>query len=198
MACGFASSAQPQDYRRELARCGIDPKPRLPPMEAIEGCTAVISSGQASPRILAEAFLHRGDAYRLRQNDIDRALADYNEAIRVVPDFAPAFAGRGFVYLFARPQLDRAISDFSEAIRIDPASANVFYYRGVAWSGKGDWERAIADFDQAIRLRPTFSIAYRDRGKAKEAKGDKAGGAADRAEAERIGRQGLDCAGCVR
>lgn len=201
IACAFATAARAQDYQRELARCGIDPKPRLPPMEAIEGCTAVINSGQASPRILAEAFLHRGDAYRLRQNDIDRALADYNEAIRVAPDFAPAFAGRGFVYLFARPQLDRAISDFSEAIRIDPASANVFYYRGVAWSGKGDWNRAIADFDQAIRLRPTFSIAYRDRGKAKDSKGDKAGGAADLAEAERIGRQGTDCggaAGCGR
>src|SRR5262245_37025091 len=113
MACGVAGSARSQDYQRELARCGIDPKPPLPPMEAIEGCTAVINSGRAPPRILAEALLHRGDAYRLRQNDIDRALADYDEAIRVAPDFAPAFAGRGFVYLFARPQLDRAISDFS-------------------------------------------------------------------------------------
>ena len=201
IACGFAGSVQSQDHQRELARCGIDPKPRLPPMEAIEGCTAVINSGRASSRILAEAFLHRGDAYRLRQNDIDRALADYNEAIRVAPDFAPAFAARGFVYLFAKPQLDRAIGDFSEAIRIEPASANVFYFRGVAWSGKGDWDRAIADFDQAIRLRPTFSNAYRDRGKAKEAKGDRMGAAADQAEAERIGRQGTDCggaAGCGR
>lgn len=200
-ACAFASPASAQDYRRDLARCGIDPKPRLPPIEAIEGCTAVIDSGQAPPRILAEALLHRGDAYRSRRNDIDRALADYDEAIRVAPDFAPAFASRGFVHLFARPQLDRAIGDFSEAIRIDPTLANVFYFRGVAWSGKGDWDRAIADFDQAIRMRPDFSIAYRDRGKARQAKGDKAGGAADLAEAERIGRQGPDCggaAGCGR
>ena len=61
--------------RAHLARCGIDPKPRLPPIEAIEGCTAVIDSGRATKEILAEAFLHRGDAYRLRRNDIDRALA---------------------------------------------------------------------------------------------------------------------------
>lgn len=201
MACAFSTTAAAQDYRRELERCGIDPVPRLPPIEAIEGCTAVIDSGRASARVLAEALVNRGDAYRLRRNDIDRALADYNAAIRVAPDFARAFASRGFVHLFARPQLDRAVVDFSEAIRIDPGSALVLYYRGVAWSGKRDWDRAIADFDQAIRLRPAFSIAYRDRGKAREAKGDRAGAAADQAEAERLGRQEPDCggaAGCGR
>ncbi len=40
IACAFPSSAEPQDYQGQLERCGIDPKPRLPPMEAIEGCTA--------------------------------------------------------------------------------------------------------------------------------------------------------------
>lgn len=201
VACAFAGAAEAQDYQRQLERCGIDPKPRLPPVEAIEGCTEVINSGQATPSMLAQALVNRGDAYRLHQNDIDRALADYDQAIRVKPDFALAFASRGFVHLFARPQLDRAIADFNEALRLDPASASVFYYRGVAWSDKGDWDGAIADFDQAIRLRPAFSIAYRNRGKAKQAKGDKAGGAADLAEAERIGRQGPDCggaAGCGR
>lgn len=193
----LATSVQAQDYQRQLERCGIDPKPRLPPMEAIEGCTALINSGQAAPKIIAEALVNRGNAYRLRHNDIDRALADYDQAIRTMPDYALAYSSRGFVYLFARPQMDRAIADFNEAIRLDPASANVFYFRGVAWSNKADWDRAIADFDQAIRLRPTFSIAYRDRGKAKEAKGDKAGGAADLAEAERIGRQQPDCGGAV-
>lgn len=201
IVCALPNSAHAQDYRRELERCGIDPRPRLPPLEAIEGCTAVISSAQATPKIVAQALVHRGDAYRMRHNDIDRALADYDQAIRMMPDYALAFSSRGFVFLFARPQPDRAIADFNEAIRLDPSSANVFYFRGVAWSNKSDWDRAIADFDQAIRLRPTFSIAYRDRGKARQAKGDKAGGAADLAEAERIGRQQPDCggaAGCGR
>ena len=201
VAFALPSAASSQDYQQQLARCGIDPKPRLPPVEAIEGCSAVINSGRATAAILAEAFVNRGDAYRLRENDIDRALADYDQAIRLKPDFALAFASRGFVYLFARRRLDQAVADFNEAIRTDPASANVFYYRGVAWSGKGLWDRAIGDFSEAIRLRPTFSIAYRDRGKAKQANGDTAGGAADLAEAERIGRQSPDCigaAGCGR
>ena len=193
----FPVFAEPQDYLRQLERCGIDPKPRLPPVEAIEGCTLVINSGKATPRILAEAYVNRGDAYRMRHNDIDLALADYNQAIRSLPGSPMGFASRGFVYLFSRHQPDQAIDDFNEAIRLDPTSANVFYYRGVAWSDKRDWSRAIADFDRAIRLRPTFSIAYRDRGNAKQANGDGAGGAADVAEAERLGRLGTDCVGAV-
>jgi tetratricopeptide (TPR) repeat protein len=58
----------------------------------------------------------------MRHDDNDRALADYDQAIRMMPDFEPAFVARGFVYLFARPDPDRAIADFSEAIRLDPAS----------------------------------------------------------------------------
>ena len=166
MACAFANSAASQDYQRQLERCGIDPKPRLPPMEAIEGCTAVINSGKATPVILAEAFVNRGDAYRMRQNDIDRALADYDGAIRAMPDFALAFASRGFVYLFARPQLDRAIADFSEAIRLDPASSNVFYYRGVAWSGKGDRALALlAQFHEAGHELDVYQWWWRTQGR---------------------------------
>jgi tetratricopeptide (TPR) repeat protein len=194
IACAFPSVAQAQDYELQLKRCGIAPKPRLPPSEAIEGCTAVIDSGKAAPEIVAEALVNRGKAYS-SANDYDRALADYDQAIRTMPGFAPAFVSRGFMYLFARRKPDRAIADFDEAIRLGDASAFVFYVRGVAWSEKRDWDRAIADFDQAIRLRPTFNIAYRDRGEAKQAKGDTAGGAADLAEAERIGRLELECGG---
>jgi len=197
MVFAFPVVAEPQDYQRQLERCGIEPRPRLPPLEAIEGCTGVINSGKATPRILAEAYVNRGDAYRMRRNDMDLALADYNQAIRSMPDFALAFASRGFVYLFSRRQPDQAIDDFDQAIRLDPTAANVFYYRGVAWSNKSKWSRAISDFDQAIRLRPTFSIAFRDRGNAKQANGDRAGGAADLAEAERLGRLGTHCAGVV-
>jgi tetratricopeptide (TPR) repeat protein len=196
IVCAFPGAAEPQDYQRELKRCGIEPKPRLPlPVEAIEACTAVIDSGKATPGIVAQALVNRGKTYRMRHDDTDRALADYDQAIRMMPDFEPAFVARGFVYLFARPDPDRAIADFSEAIRLDPASFAVFYLRGLAWSRKGDWDRAIADFDQTIRLRPTYDMAYRDRGMAKQAKSDTAGAAADLAEADRIGREGLECGG---
>ena len=42
----------------------------------------------------ALAFKNRGDAY-MNKGDYDRALADYNEAIRLDPNNALAFCNRG-------------------------------------------------------------------------------------------------------
>lgn len=202
LLAGLALGASADDGAFERERCGLDPQRRLPPgPEALEACTAVINAAKDSPRVLAQAYLNRGNAWRMRERNIDRALDDYAQAIRLQPDFALAFATRGFAWQYEKRDLDRAITDFNEALRLDSASASFFYYRGTAWLDKGEFDRAIADFDQAIRLRPDFAIAWRDRGKARQAKGDHAGGATDLAEAERIGRQQPACegvAGCGR
>ena len=187
---GVAGPIEAQDYKLQRERCGLDSNRRLPPGPgAIDACTVVIQSGKETPRIVAQAFINRGNAYRMNNNDIGRAIADYDEAIRLQPDFALAFATRGFVYLFDKRELARAITDFDRAIDLDPGFANAFYYRGVAYLDKNEYDRAIADFDRAIRLRPKFSLALRDRGQAKIAKGDRKGGEADLAEAERVGAQ---------
>jgi tetratricopeptide (TPR) repeat protein len=191
----LAGVAQAQDYKLQRDRCGLDGARRSPPPETIEACTAVINSGKEAPKVLAQALVNRGDAYRMGDRNIDRAIDDYTQAIRLQPDFALAFADRGFTYLFEKHSPDRAIEDLNASIRLDPTSANFFYYRGVAYADKGVFDRAIADFDQAIRLRPNFSIAYRDRGQAKLARGDRAGGDADLAAAERIGSREPACAG---
>ncbi|MBV8187465.1 MAG: tetratricopeptide repeat protein [Alphaproteobacteria bacterium] len=197
----LAGAANADDYALQRQRCGLEAKPRLPDPQMLEACTAVIDARKETPQDLARAYVNRGDAWRLRERAIDRAIADYDEAIRLRPDFALAFAGRGFTYLFERRNPDRAIQDFDEAIRLDSTSAVVFYYRATAYADKGALDRAIADFDQAIRLKPDFSNAYRDRGQAKQAKGDLVGAAADLARAESTGSRTPACdrgTGCGR
>ena len=49
---------------------------------AISGCTAVIQSGKESKKNLSIAFNNRGNAHYLKK-DYDRAIADYNESIRL-------------------------------------------------------------------------------------------------------------------
>ena len=78
----------------------------------IEGCTAVIRSSR-SPW----AFFNRGLAYQIERN-IDRAIADYSEAIRLDPTFARAFNNRGAAYA-AKQDYDRAIADYNQAIRLE-------------------------------------------------------------------------------
>jgi tetratricopeptide (TPR) repeat protein len=101
----------------------------------------------------------------------DRAISDYDEAIRLDPKDAEFFAKRGDAYAL-KGEYDRAIADFDEAIKLDPKNAVAFRNRGNAYLDKGDYDRAIADLDEAIRLNPKDSIAFHNRGQAYFRKGD--------------------------
>lgn len=142
----------------------------------IGACTTASQSASWSAPGLAEIFINRGTAYQITQ-DLDGALADYSQAIRLNPEAAVAFYDRGLVYA-DRGDLDRAIADYSKAIRIDPKFASAFSYLGDAYRRKGDLDRAIADYSEAIRFGragdAAFSafLAFYGRGTAYLAKGD--------------------------
>ena len=94
---------------------------------------------------------------------IDRAIVDYNEAIRLDPKFAQAYSSRGLAY-YQKGDLDRAIADYGEAIRLDPKYAYAYNNRGNAYYHKHDENRAIVDYSEAIRLDPKYAQAYFNRG----------------------------------
>ena len=71
-----------------------------------------------STRRFADAFNNRGNAWS-DKNEYDKAIADYNEAIRLDPKFAFGFYNRGNAWN-DKGELDKAIADYTEAIRLDP------------------------------------------------------------------------------
>ena len=60
----------------------------------IRGCTRVIEDSKVIAQRRANAYNNRGVAYGAK-GDRDRAIADYNEAIRLDPKFAMAYNNRG-------------------------------------------------------------------------------------------------------
>jgi len=64
-------------------------------------------------------FLTRGDTYRYK-GEFNRALADYDQALRLTPDYIPAFVGRGLTFekqgdiARARVEYEKALSSRSE------------------------------------------------------------------------------------
>ena len=122
----------------------------------------------------SNAYTDRGLTWGIK-GDLDRAIADWNEAIRLDPKYADAYYFRGIAWR-DKGDLDRAIADYNQAIRLDPKDANAYnnrgiawraadgyYNRGIAWRDKGDLDRAIADYNQAIRLDPKNADAYNNR-----------------------------------
>ena len=164
--CGFLAMLTFAQTRDELwSRCRAT-EPDL----SIGGCTAIIQLEQETTNDLATAFYNRGNAYSTK-GDNDRAMRDYDEAIRLNPKFSDAFYNRGNVVL-DKGDNDRAIRDYDEAIRLNPKFSDALNNRGRAYRAKGDNDRAIQDFDEAIRLDPNDTLAFLDRGRTYQRKGD--------------------------
>jgi tetratricopeptide (TPR) repeat protein len=119
--------------------------PPQDPEAMIIACTQSINSGKWKGHYLAAYYNNRAAAYH-EKGDLDRAIADLNEAIRLDPKLAMPFNNRGAAYN-EQGDNDRAIADYNEAIRIDPKLAMAFSNRGNAYSDKGDNGRAIADLN---------------------------------------------------
>ena len=100
--------------------------------------------------IAAAAFLSRG----LSKNDLDRhedAISDYNEAIRLKPNYTEAYFLRGL----SKNNLDRhedAILDCNEAIRLKPNYGNAYFLRGIAKVALGKVEEAKVDYQMALKI----------------------------------------------
>ena len=129
---------------------------------SIAGCSALLQASGESNEARATAFNNRGVAYRDKA-DYDKALQDFDEALKLAPSDVGTLVHRGRAYR-GKGDHARALADFDAAIKADPKGANAFTQRGLAFADKGDVPRAIADFDQAIALNPNAVDALYNRG----------------------------------
>jgi tetratricopeptide (TPR) repeat protein len=141
---------------------GCEGEDAVSPDQQIASCSALIRSGRGSNRDLAIWFNNRGIAYKAK-GDLDRAVADYDQAIRLDPTYAPALNSRGIAYK-ARGDVDKAIADYDRVIALNPQSAPAFNNRGYAYYTRKSYDRAVADYDVALKLDPANALTLNNRG----------------------------------
>jgi tetratricopeptide (TPR) repeat protein len=75
----------------------------------------------------------------------DRAIADFDQAIRLRPQAPDSYVMRGVEYA-AKGEPNRAILDFGQAIRLSPNKPYTYLERGDAFAAMGDldWARGEA------------------------------------------------------
>jgi tetratricopeptide (TPR) repeat protein len=152
--------------------------------EAIAACSRLIASGGLAPSLLATAYNNRGNA-RLVNLDLDGAIADLDQALRLDATLAIAHSNRCLARL-AKRDLDGAMEDCDQAIRLNPKLIFAYDNRCSAQIAKGDLDHAIADCSQAIHLDPKRAGAFGLRCGAWIAKGDLGQAMADCDEAIRL------------
>jgi tetratricopeptide (TPR) repeat protein len=97
--------------------------PQLPSADRIAHCTTIIESGQADAVARAQALVARGFGY-VFQKDFDRALADFDAAIRNNPKLAAAYYYRGAIQMERDPE--RALADINKASRSIRGTPTIF------------------------------------------------------------------------
>jgi tetratricopeptide (TPR) repeat protein len=117
----------------------------------IDYCTRGIDSGNLSKRDLGATFNNRGNAYA-DKGEYGLAIADFDQAIRLKPDYALALANKGMA--------------LNDKARILATACN---------ADRGDGDEAVRLAQQAVRLlddprtRDTLAAAYAEAGRFDEA-----------------------------
>jgi len=145
----------------------------LSPDQRVAACTAAIEASPVGLDGWIDAHLRRADAY-FKKNELDLAIADYDQIIRHVPDNIIALICRASLYVRKR-NMDLAFADYARAIDINPRLTSVYAARGDAYQIMGDLDHAIADYERALQINSrgvhanahahvSLGVAYRLKG----------------------------------
>ena len=104
----------------------------------------------------------------LRKDEHEKAIAEFDQAIRLDPSSAVAFAGRGYSHALSfrprnsatAPMLRKAREDSDEALRLDPDLPFGIAVRGITLSMRGESTKALEDCEKAIHLKPDDALLY--------------------------------------
>ncbi|MDQ5825740.1 MAG: tetratricopeptide repeat protein, partial [Chloroflexota bacterium] len=124
------------------------------------GNTTPTSPGE----VPAEASAHNDSGLLARDSgDLDKAIAEFSEAIRLKPDYAAAYINRGGVYR-SQEKYTQSIADFNRAIELVPGNGAAYLERGTTYMYANNNDSAVSDFTRVIELLPNSSEAYYYRG----------------------------------
>lgn len=105
-----------------------------------------------------------GERFRA-QGRIDQAIAHYERAISLKPDFVDAHNGLGMA-LAVRGRNDQAIAHFERALVLKPDYPLVHNNLGSALAMQGQMDQAIVHFERALALKPGDAQIHNNLGNA--------------------------------
>ena len=112
------------------------------------------------------AYYFRGNHF-FQEQQLDLAIADYNQAIELMPHYFTVYNNRAVMY-FLQEKPELALQNFNKAIFYKPTYASAYFNRGSFYLYYDRLEAAIADFDTVLNLEPNHPQALELKNKAVE------------------------------
>lgn len=116
----------------------------------IAGCTAIIEDPATQPQELVQALAMRALSLSVK-GQYERAIEDYDAAIRFAPDFAVALNNRAWAY-YKWGQPAKGMTDVEKSLRINPLSEHSWDTRAHIRQSMGNHAGAFSDYEQAINI----------------------------------------------
>ena len=114
------------------------------------------------PPVTADDFMASANAnYALER--YDEALADYNQALELRPDYPEALTNRGVTHDDLE-RYDEALADYNQALELRPDYPDALTNRGVAYRKLERYQEALADYNRALELIPDHPQTLNNRG----------------------------------
>lgn len=110
-----------------------------------------------SIEIEAEEYLVDGFK-KFKQGAYEAAIEDYDQAIRLNPDYVMAYNFRGIAYA-STGELQAAIEDCSKAIELNPDDATAYVNRGEYYFRLGKYDLGLSDFEYTNTVKPQYPLA---------------------------------------
>ena len=108
-----------------------------------------------------EVLYNRGNALRDLKR-FDDALASYDRALAIKPDYAEALNNRG-VALQELKRFDDALASFDRALAIKPDYAEALNNRGNVLRDLKRFDDALASYDRALAIKPDYAFLFGER-----------------------------------
>ena len=115
-------------------------------------------------------YHHRGVSYAI-DGQFDKALADFNQVLKLRPNFGKEYFNRAEVYS-ALSQFGKARDDYNSALDNGHRESTVYSRRGFAHFKLDNLRSALADYNRAIQLNSRDFEALTYRGDVQAANGD--------------------------
>ncbi len=138
-------------------------------------------NGQAEPEVVQAAapagyeFYLKGRGYLLdyqKPENIDAAIQEFQQALKISPNYAPAYAGLGEAYWRGyegdrgKSWLDQASSNCRKALSADSRLAEAHTCLGNIYNDTGQYEKAVDEFNRALGLDKSVAQTFNGLGKA--------------------------------